>query len=65
MLVTDLRDPVQKATGQDKEADPPVCLVSKPAERRSKQECSRIAIAQAAIEVGMDFAPRGKSEHSE
>ena len=74
MLVTDPRELVRKAMGQDREADPAVCLVSRWEERRSKQACSGIAIASraaaprlivpAAIAVRVRFAHSGKSEHS-
>ena len=74
MLVTDPRELVRKAMGQDREADPAVCLVSRWEERWSKEACSGTAIAlrvaarrpivPAAIAVRIRSARSGKSEHS-
>jgi hypothetical protein len=66
---------MRPARGQDKEAGPAVCLVSRWEERRSKQARSGIAIPSraaarraivpAAIAVGLRFAHSVKPEHSE
>jgi len=75
VFVRNLRRLMRRAAGQDREADPAVCLVSRWGECRSKQAYSRIAnplravargaIVRAAIAVGMRFGPEGKLELAE